>query len=84
MYGQSSVREVDLATGTVLRQKANAHSDFGEGLVKVGPRCGCHMLLECKHLCSRDIRLQGCGWLLMISFQPGSLLWKAECSQAAH
>ena len=40
MYGQSSVREVDLATGTVLRQKAIAHSDFAEGLVKVGGRCG--------------------------------------------
>ena len=39
------MREVDLATGTVLRQKMNAHADFGEGLVKVGGRCGCHMLL---------------------------------------
>ena len=39
MYGESSVREVALATGAVLREKALAHSDFGEGLVKVGSRC---------------------------------------------
>ena len=39
MYGESSVREVALATGRVLREKSLAHSDFGEGLVKVGSRC---------------------------------------------
>ena len=39
MYGESSVREVALATGLVLREKSLAHSDFGEGLVKVGSRC---------------------------------------------
>ncbi|KAK9826436.1 hypothetical protein WJX81_005557 [Elliptochloris bilobata] len=38
MYGQSSVREVELATGAVLREKALAHADFGEGLVKVDGR----------------------------------------------
>lgn len=39
MYGESSVREVALATGLALREKSLAHSDFGEGLVKVGSRC---------------------------------------------
>ena len=79
MYGQSSVREVDLATGTVLRQKANAHSDFGEGLVKVGGRCGCHLLLFGKCLCSWVIRLGGSGRLPMITCGPRLLIWKDRC-----
>ena len=38
LYGQSTVRQVDLVSGTVLRQQALAASDFGEGLVKFGSR----------------------------------------------
>ncbi len=38
MYGQSTIREVDLASGRVLREKQMAALDFGEGLVKVRDR----------------------------------------------
>ncbi len=38
LYGQSTVREVDLVSGGVLRQQALPASDFGEGLVKFGSR----------------------------------------------
>lgn len=38
LHGQSTVRQVDLVSGTVLRQQALAASDFGEGLVKFGSR----------------------------------------------
>ncbi|DBA89734.1 hypothetical protein WJX79_003529 [Trebouxia sp. C0005] len=38
LYGQSTVREVDLVSGSVLRQQALPASDFGEGLVKFGSR----------------------------------------------
>lgn len=38
LYGQSTVRQVDVVSGTVLRQQALAASDFGEGLVKFGSR----------------------------------------------
>ncbi|CAL8471356.1 g10898 [Coccomyxa elongata] len=36
MHGQSTVRQVELETGNVLRSKALAPSDFGEGLAKFG------------------------------------------------
>ena len=38
LYGQSTVREVDVLTGTVLRQQALPARDFGEGLTKFGNR----------------------------------------------
>lgn len=38
LYGSSTVREVDLVSGSVLRQQALPASDFGEGLVKFGSR----------------------------------------------
>ena len=38
LYGQSTVREVDLLSGSILRQQALPASDFGEGLVKFGSR----------------------------------------------
>ena len=41
LYGQSTVREVDLVSGSVLRQQALPASDFGEGLVKFGSRYLC-------------------------------------------
>ena len=36
-----------LATGLVLREKSLAHSDFGEGLVKVGSRCVAPLAAPC-------------------------------------
>ena len=39
MHGRSSVREVDLETGEVLRLKALPEVDFGEGIAKFGGRC---------------------------------------------
>ena len=81
MYGQSSVREVDLATGAVLRQKANAHSDFAEGLVKVGARCGClssSRFWRGKHLCSWVDRPERCGRLLIKSCDNESLIRTTE------
>ena len=41
LYGQSTVREVDVVSGNVLRQQALPASDFGEGLVKFGSRYLC-------------------------------------------
>lgn len=38
LYGQSTIREVDVLTGTVLRQQALPARDFGEGLTKFGNR----------------------------------------------
>jgi len=38
LNGYSSIREVDLATGKVLRQLDNAHDDFGEGVTVVGDK----------------------------------------------
>lgn len=38
LYGQSSVREVDLKTGRVLRSKPLPESDFGEGLTRIRDR----------------------------------------------
>ena len=38
LYGRSSVREVDVLTGKVLRQQALSRADFGEGLVRFGSR----------------------------------------------
>lgn len=38
LYGQSSVREVDLKTGNVLRTKLLPESDFGEGLTRIRNR----------------------------------------------
>lgn len=38
LYGKSTVREVDLLTGNVLRQQALPARDFGEGLAKFGSR----------------------------------------------
>ena len=38
LYGQSTVREVDVVSGRVLRSQALPASDFGEGLVKLGSR----------------------------------------------
>ena len=43
MYGESSIREVELSSGKVLREKRMATQDFGEGLVKVGDRCASGM-----------------------------------------
>ena len=44
MYGESSIREVELVSGKVLREKQMASQDFGEGLVKVGDRYPqCHL-----------------------------------------
>jgi glutamine cyclotransferase len=36
MYGQSSVRLVDMKTGSVIREHKMDDSDFGEGLTKLG------------------------------------------------
>ena len=36
----SSVREVDLETGDVLRQKVLAHEDFAEGVTRLNGRSG--------------------------------------------
>ena len=36
MHGQSTVRQVELETGKVLRSKALDPSDFGEGIAKFG------------------------------------------------
>ena len=36
MYGQSTVRLVDLKTGDVIKEHAMDPSDFGEGLTKLG------------------------------------------------
>ena len=38
LHGQSTVREVDLLTGKVLRSKSLPKADFGEGLTKLGDR----------------------------------------------
>ena len=38
MRGQSSVREVDLATGAVVRLKKLPFADFGEGLASFDDR----------------------------------------------
>ncbi|KAK9837554.1 hypothetical protein WJX74_000046 [Apatococcus lobatus] len=38
MYGESSIREVELSSGKILREKRMATQDFGEGLVKIGNR----------------------------------------------
>ena len=38
MQGQSSVREVDLKTGEVLRLASTERQDFGEGLSSIGDR----------------------------------------------
>jgi glutaminyl-peptide cyclotransferase len=37
-YGSSALREVDVASGTVLREVALARDEFGEGLALVGER----------------------------------------------
>ena len=42
MYGQSSVRLVDMKTGSVIREHKMADSDFGEGLTKLGDTCVHH------------------------------------------
>ena len=39
MYGQSTVRLVDLKTGDVIKEHAMDPSDFGEGLTKLGDTC---------------------------------------------
>jgi hypothetical protein len=39
LRGRSSLREVDLATGRVLRSHALPQQDFAEGLARVGGRC---------------------------------------------
>lgn len=38
MHGQSTVRQVELETGNLLRSKALSPSDFGEGLAKFGDK----------------------------------------------
>lgn len=38
MHGHSSVREVDLKSGKVLRQANTERQDFGEGLSTVGDK----------------------------------------------
>ncbi|KAK9806366.1 hypothetical protein WJX72_011636 [[Myrmecia] bisecta] len=38
MYGESTIREVEVTTGVVTRSKALAAGDFGEGLTKLGDR----------------------------------------------
>lgn len=49
MNGQSTVREVDLETGKVLRKKHLSRADFGEGLTKFKDRWAasptCHSAL---------------------------------------
>lgn len=37
-YGRSEVRQVEIATGEVLRSRALANNHFGEGLARVGER----------------------------------------------
>ena len=39
MYGQSSVRLVDLQTGSVIKEHKMDSTDFGEGLTKLGDTC---------------------------------------------
>lgn len=39
MYGQSTVRLVDLKTGSVLKSHSLDSSDFGEGLARIGDTC---------------------------------------------
>jgi len=36
MYGQSSIRLVDLKTGSVIKEHMMDPSDFGEGLTRLG------------------------------------------------
>jgi hypothetical protein len=63
MYGQSSVRLVDMKTGSVIREHKMADSDFGEGLTKLGDTCvhrpNFHSCLpDCKqqmHCSSKDL-----------------------------
>jgi len=38
LNGRSSVREVEVSTGKVLRRKDLDHNDFGEGITKLGNR----------------------------------------------
>lgn len=44
MNGESEVRLVDLASGSVLRRKALSNRDFGEGIVRVDSRCSFALL----------------------------------------
>ena len=39
MRGHSSVREVDLKSGEVIRKAVTEKQDFGEGLSTIGDRC---------------------------------------------
>ena len=58
MYGQSSVRLVDLQTGSVIREHKMDPTDFGEGLTKLGNTCatssqqsqGSHLEIAQRHL----------------------------------
>lgn len=38
LYGMSTVRQVDMLTGNVVRQQALSARDFGEGITKFGSR----------------------------------------------
>lgn len=38
LYGASTVREVDLATGNVTQKRSNPDNDFAEGLTRIGDR----------------------------------------------
>ena len=39
LYGRSTIRQVDVVTGKVVRQQTLPAKEFGEGLVKFGSRC---------------------------------------------
>ena len=49
MYGESSIREVELSSGKVLREKRMATQDFGEGLVNIADRCAFGMIPLMRH-----------------------------------
>jgi hypothetical protein len=67
MYGQSSVRQVALATGEVLRKKMLDPSDFGEGLTRLGDKCAALPLLA------------ACRWCWCATAQRGGLFHVFEC-----
>jgi hypothetical protein len=60
LHGRSTVREVELASGRVLRSRQLPKQDFGEGITRHSDRCG-----ECERGaaargCSGGMRLPRC------------------------
>lgn len=47
MNGRSTVREVELKSGKVLRSKKLPKEDFGEGVTRHGDRCGRPLRMLC-------------------------------------